>query len=52
MMIHLYYNLVINKKRTCNPENKDVRQVPESLQKEVLALLTERGYDADGNPVA
>lgn len=50
-MVETYFNLVVNKKRTCNPENKSVKQVPKTLQSEVLALLTERGYDADGNKI-
>lgn len=51
-MVEMYFNLVVNKKRTCNPENTSVKQVPARLQAEVLELLTEKGYDADGNVVS
>lgn len=48
-MIEMYYNLVLAKKRTCNDENKNVILVPITVRKEVLDLLTSKGYDADGN---
>ncbi len=39
-------------RRTCNPENKSVRQVPATVLDEVLALLAADGRDADGKPLA
>lgn len=48
-MIEMYYNLVLAKKRTCNPDNKNVILVPITFRKDVLDLLTLKGYDADGN---
>ena len=50
-MIEMYYNLVINGRRTCDEGNPDVPLVPASIRKDVLALLTERGYDANGKPI-
>ena len=47
-MIQIYYNLVIAGRRTCNPENKTVTQVPESLKADVIELLTKAGRDLDG----
>ena len=51
-MAELYFELVVAGKRTCNNKNGTVKKVPKHLQAEVLALLTERGYDADGKPKA
>ncbi len=51
-MAELYFDLVVAGKRTCNNENGTVKKVPKHLQTEVLALLEERGYDADGRPKA
>lgn len=47
-----YFELVCNKVRTCNRENKAVKLVPEKHFDEVLAMLTADGRDADGNKVA
>ena len=47
-MAELYFELVVAGKRTCNNKNMAVKKVPKHLQAEVLVLLTERGYDADG----
>ena len=51
-MAELYFNLVKAGKRTCNPENKTVRQVPTTVFDEVLAMLTADGRDADGKKIA
>lgn len=50
-MVSIYFTLVINHRRTCNPENKEVKLVPASLRPQVLALLNEKGYDSDGNVI-
>ena len=51
-MIEMYVLLVINKKRTCNEENKSVPIVPAHLRAKVLEVLKQRGYDADGNKIS
>ena len=51
-MAELYFNLVINKKRTCDELNAEVTKVPAHLIADVTALLGERGYDKNGNKVA
>lgn len=51
-MVELYFNLVCEGKRTCNPENKKVKQVPRTVFDEVLERLTADGRDADGKKVA
>ena len=48
-MIEMYYNLVLAKKRTCNPETVGVKLVPVTYRADVLKVLNENGYDADGN---
>lgn len=48
-MQDLYVGLVIAHRRTCNPENKRVRQVPSMWRDVVLEDLKSLGYDADGN---
>lgn len=48
-MVEMYYSLVLAHKRTCNTENKEIKLVPITYRNEVLALLFDRGYDADGN---
>ena len=50
-MIDLYVNLVINKKRTCDEGNKEVRLVPATLRDDVIMVLKEQGYDLNGNKV-
>lgn len=47
-MIEMYYNLVLAKKRTCNPDTAGVKIVPEALRADVLKMLNENGYDEDG----
>lgn len=50
-MAEMYFTLVINKKRTCDETNKNVPLVPVNLRDEVINLLTERGYDLNGNKI-
>lgn len=50
-MLELYFNLVINKKRTCDDANKDITLVPVTYRDEVISLLAKRGYDLDGNKI-
>lgn len=47
-MIELYYNLVINQKRTCDETNLTVVQVPIKYRADVILLLSERGFDING----
>ena len=48
-MVNMYYNLVINKRRTCNSENTSVPLVPNKHLAEVIEMLLSNGYDIDGN---
>ena len=48
-MQDLYVGLVIAHRRTCNLDNKRVRQVPSMWRDAVLEDLKALGYDADGN---
>ena len=48
-MIDMYVLLVINKKRTCDETNRSIPLVPVHLRSDVLAVLRQRGYDANGN---
>ena len=50
-MLDLYVGLVSRQRRTCNPENRKVRQVPKIWRDEVLEDLKALGLDADGMPV-
>ena len=50
-MADMYLALVMAGRRTCNPDNKKVRQVPAKYRATVLADLEALGLDADGNPV-
>ena len=50
-MVTMYYKLVLAHKRTCNEDNKDVILVPANLRANVLKMLADNGYDADGNAV-
>ena len=47
-MTEMYFQLVINQRRTCNEKNKTVKMVPKSQLSAVKALLEERGYDFIG----
>ena len=44
-MAETYFTLVINHRRTCNPNNTDVKLVPSTYINQVRTLLSERGYD-------
>ena len=50
-MLDLYVGLVSRQRRTCNPDNKKVRQVPSIWREAVLEDLKALGLDADGMPV-
>lgn len=50
-MLDLYVGLVSRQRRTCNPDNKKVRQVPKIWRDAVLEDLRALGLDADGMPV-
>lgn len=50
-MLDLYVGLVSRQRRTCNPENKKVRQVPKIWRDAVLEDLKALGLDDDGMPV-
>ena len=50
-MLDLYVGLVSRQRRTCNPGNKKVRQVPAIWREAVLEDLKALGLDADGMPV-
>lgn len=50
-MLDLYVGLVSRQRRTCNPDNKKVRQVPGIWREAVLEDLKALGLDADGMPV-
>ena len=41
-MVEMYVLLVVNKKRTCNEENKSVPVVPAHLRADVLEVLNQR----------
>lgn len=48
-MAEMYFNLVKAHRRTCNPNNKAVKLVPENYIREVSDMLTADGRDLDGN---
>lgn len=50
-MIDLYVGLVINGKRTCDVNNKKVKQVPSIWRDAVIAELKARGYDENGKKI-
>lgn len=47
-MTEVYFQLVINQRRTCDEKNKDVKLVPKIQLDAVKELLVERGYDLNG----
>lgn len=51
-MLDMYVALVIAGRRTCNRENKTVRQVPATYREAVLADLEALGLDGDGKEMA
>lgn len=48
-MAEMYFNLVLAGKRTCDETDTTVKLVPATYRAEVLSMLVERGYDANGN---
>lgn len=50
-MTETYFTLVINKRRTCDTTNKNIKLVPVTYIDEVISLLTERGFDKNGNKI-
>ena len=50
-LLDLYVGLVSRQRRTCNPEDEKVRQVPSIWRGAVLEDLKALGLDADGMPV-
>ena len=50
-MADMYLALVMAGRRTCNTENKRVKQVPAKYREIVLEDLAALGLDADGNPM-
>ncbi len=48
-MAEMYFNLVINHRRTCDETNKEIILVPVNYRQAVAELLSARGYDANGN---
>lgn len=50
-MDKVYFDLVKNHRRTCNPENTSVKMVPEKYLESVLVMLEADGRDADGNKI-
>lgn len=51
-MEKVYFDLVKNQRRTCNPENTSVKMVPDKYLNAVIALLNEDGRDLDGIKIA
>ena len=51
-MDKVYFDLVKNQRRTCNPENTSVKMVPEKYLDAVKALLEADGRDLDGFEIA
>lgn len=50
-MEELYYNLVINHKRTCDESNTGSTLVPATVRGKVSELLEARGYDKNGDRI-
>ncbi len=48
-MAEFYYRLVLAHKRTCDENNKSVRIVPYTYRDTVSQMLTDKGYDLNGN---
>ena len=51
-MVDMYVALVIAGKRTCDTENKNVKQVPVRYREAVIAELEAMGLNANGDPIA
>lgn len=50
-MVDLYLALVIAGRRTCNPENLTIKQVPARFKPAVVVELTNLNLDLDGKPI-
>lgn len=50
-MLDMYVALVIAGRRTCNTNNRAVKQVPANYRDAVLADLEALGLDADGKEI-
>ena len=50
-MLDMYVALVIAGRRTCNTNNRAVKQVPANYREAVLADLEALGLDADGKEI-
>ncbi len=44
-----YFYLVLEKERTCDENNKGVKLVPITCRTAVTEMLTDKGYDLNGN---
>lgn len=51
-MVEMYLSLVLAGRRTCDPENKDIKQVPARYSSYVIEELKAMGLDANGDPIA
>ena len=49
IMAEFYDRLVLAHKRTCDENNKSVRIVPYTYRETVSQMLTDKGYDLNGN---
>lgn len=50
-MVDMYLALVIAGRRTCDPTNTSVKQVPDKYKEAVLEELIALGLDANGDPI-
>lgn len=50
-MVDMYLALVIAGRRTCDPTNASVKQVPDKYRVAVIKELTALGLDANGDPI-
>lgn len=50
-MVDMYLSLVLAGRRTCDPANKDVKQVPARYASYVIAELEAMGLNANGDPI-
>lgn len=50
-MVDMYLALVIAGRRTCDPANTSIKQVPDKYRAAVIKELTALGLDANGDPI-
>ena len=50
-MVDMYLALVIAGRRTCDPTNTSVKQVPDKYRAAVIKELTALGLDTNGDPI-